>query len=126
VSLSVHFIAGEMSLRYPLNYRLGGPQSWSRHFGGIHFTGRLVSSIVTVLTELWPHFRICFLFAKPVLCLIMFPSSPWSVQLTGGHFQFQANRTAVLVHKLITKTRDPGLREEVCVCVPVLSDMRTT
>ena len=40
--------------------------------------------------------------------------SPQWVHLTGGYFQLQANRTAVLVHKLITKTRDSGLREEVC------------
>jgi hypothetical protein len=29
-------------------------------------------------------------------------------------FMLQANNTAVLVHKILTKTRDPEVREEVC------------
>lgn len=36
----------------------------------------------------------------------------WLVFYSSSAIQ-QANRTAVLVHKLITKTRDPGLREEL-------------
>lgn len=29
-------------------------------------------------------------------------------------FMLQANNTAVLVHKILTKARDPEVREEVC------------
>jgi hypothetical protein len=32
---------------------------------------------------------------------------------SSGNDCLQANRTAVLVHKLLNKTKDPGLKEEV-------------
>ena len=38
----------------------------------------------------------------------------------------QANRSAILVHKLLNKTKDPEIREEVCyvnVCLIVKRDI---
>lgn len=48
----------------------------------------------------------CFKFMQPYSLVECFVDARF--------FMLQTNNTAVLVHKILTKTRDPEVREEVC------------
>jgi hypothetical protein len=77
-------------------------------------------SIQVELTQLGPTDRASFCFRTIILIYhrhkpidLIEVSFVWSAVL------FQANRTAVLVHRLLNKTRDPDIKEEVKSFTPL-------